>query len=387
MSSNEMTANVQERDGGVREFAHAMLREIYEQPDALRETLAAFTDGGALREASYAAALHSLAGQHGMLIAASGSSRHAGLVGRFLFEELAGLPVDVEYASEYICRTAHTPSARCVLVLSQSGETADTLEALREAKMRDAATIAITNHASSTMAQLADCSLTTRAGVEEAVPATKSFTTQLLMLHLLALFTARARGRMTSPAVNARIDLLSAVPGQVEAWLPRWQAEVERITGGMQHADTYLYLGRAIHLPIAWEGALKLKESAYVHAEGYPTGELKHGPAALLNANVPLIALATRDLHLPDSLFRYTKTVNLLRDMRRQGAQIVGVATEGDEVVPSICQHTIFVPSSHEHIAPILEVVPLQLLAYFTAVRRGIDMDSPRNLVKAVTHE
>jgi glutamine---fructose-6-phosphate transaminase (isomerizing) len=370
-----------------RTYPHSMLREIYEQPAALAETLAAFTGNAGLNEEAFAPALHSLAGQHSLLIAASGSSRHAGIVGRFLFEELAGLPVDVEHASEYICRTTHTPSARCVLVLSQSGETADTLEALREAKMRDAATIAITNHAGSTMEKIADCALTTRAGKETAVPATKSFTTQLLMLHLLALFTARARGRMTTAAINARLDLLRQIPQAVEAALPAWEEQLDACATSLQNAETYLFLGRAIHFPIAQEGALKLKESAYLHAEGYPTGELKHGPAALLSEQVPLIALATQDPHSPDSIFRYQKTVHLLREMRAQGATIVAIATEGDEVVPAICQHTIFVPSAHEHIAPLYEVIPLQLLAYASAVRRGIDVDRPRNLVKAVVSE
>jgi glucosamine--fructose-6-phosphate aminotransferase (isomerizing) len=364
-----------------------MLREICEQPAALAETLAAFTENGGLREAAFAPALHSLAGQHSLLIAASGSSRHAGLVGRFLFEELAGLPVDVEHASEYICRTTHTPSARCVLVLSQSGETADTLEALREAKMRDAATIAITNHAGSSMDTLANCALTTRAGIERAVPATKSFTTQLLMLHLLALFTARARGRMTTAAINARLALLAEIPQAVEAALPAWEDTVDACATSLQNAETCLFLGRAIHYPIAQEGALKLKESAYLHAEGYPTGELKHGPAALLSEQVPLIALATHDPSSPDSIFRYQKTVNLLHDMRAQGATIVAVASEGDEVIPQICQHTIYIPPAHEHIAPLFEVIPLQLLAYTSAVRRGIDVDRPRNLVKAVVAE
>jgi glucosamine--fructose-6-phosphate aminotransferase (isomerizing) len=362
-----------------KDFPHAMLREIYDQPHALGETLEAFTDETGLRDDSFVAARHALAGQHSMLIAASGSSRHAGIVGRFLFEELAGLPVDVEYASEYIYRTTHTPS--------QSGETADTLEALREAGVRDAATIAITNHASSTMAKLAHCSLTTRAGIEKAVPATKSFTTQLLVLHLLALFTARTRGRLTTAAVNARLEQMQSIPKLVSAWLPRWEGELERVTATMESAESYLFLGRSIHFAIAREGALKLKESAYVHAEGYPSGELKHGPAALLNKNVPLIALATKDTQSPDSVFRYEKTVNLLRDMRKQGAEILAVATEGDEVVPSICQNTIFIPRCSEHIAPLFEVIPLQLLAYFTAIRRGIDVDSPRNLVKAVTIE
>jgi glucosamine--fructose-6-phosphate aminotransferase (isomerizing) len=309
------------------------------------------------------------------------------MVGKFLFEELANLPVDVEYASEYIYRTTHTPSARCVLVISQSGETADTLEALREARLRDAATISVTNHASSTMAQLADCSLTTRAGIEKAVPATKSFTTQLLVLHLLALFAARARGRLTNAAVNARLHDLLALPATVTAWLPAWEREIERVTASMSHAETCLYLGRSIHFPIAREGALKLKESAYMQAEAYPSGELKHGPAALLSDSVPLVALATRDPHSPDSLHRYEKTVNLLRDMKAQGAEILALATEGDTTVPKLARNTIFIPPCTEHIAPIFEVMPLQMLAYFTAINRGIDVDRPRNLVKAVTRE
>jgi glucosamine--fructose-6-phosphate aminotransferase (isomerizing) len=370
-----------------RTFPHAMLREIYEQPNAFLETLAAFTDESGLRDDAFLAARHSLAGQHSMLIAASGSSRHAGIVGKFLFEELAGLPVDVEYASEYIYRTTHTPSARCVLVISQSGETADTLEALREARLRDAATIAITNHSNSTMAQLADCSLTTRAGIEKAVPATKSFTTQLLVLHLLALFAARARGRLTNAAVNARLHDLKRLPELVATWLPIWEEEVQFIASAMTDAETCLFLGRSIHFPIAREGALKLKESAYMQAEAYPTGELKHGPAALLSKNVPLIALATHDPHSPDSLHRYEKTLNLLRDMKAQGAEIVAIATEGDTVISGIVRHTIFVPACLEHIAPIFEVIPLQMFAYFTAINRGIDVDSPRNLVKAVTRE
>jgi glucosamine--fructose-6-phosphate aminotransferase (isomerizing) len=370
-----------------RTFPHAMLREIYEQPQALAETLAAFTDSAGLRDDAFLAARHSLAGQHSMLIAASGSSRHAGMVGKFLFEELANLPVDVEYASEYIYRTTHTPSARCVLVISQSGETADTLEALREARLRDAATISVTNHASSTMAQLADCSLTTRAGIEKAVPATKSFTTQLLVLHLLALSAARARGRLTNAAVNARLHDLLDLPATVTAWLPTWEREIERVTASMSHAETCLYLGRSIHFPIAREGALKLKESAYMQAEAYPSGELKHGPAALLSDSVPLVALATRDPHSPDSLHRYEKTVNLLRDMKAQGAEILALATEGDTTVPGLARNTIFIPPCPEHIAPIFEVMPLQMLAYSTAINRGIDVDRPRNLVKAVTRE
>jgi len=370
-----------------RLFPHAMLREIYEQPEAIARTLNFFAEENVLRAERFSAALNALAGKDAMVIAASGSSRHAGLVGEILIEDFAGLPVDVEYASEYIYRSTQTVRSPCFLVLSQSGETADTLQALREARVRGTLAIAITNHQKSPMAQLADCSLPTQAGIEKAVPATKSFTTQLLVLNLLALFAARVRGRMTAATIESHLKHLDTIPSLLQHALPAWESQISALTKTLDQVETYLFLGRGIHYPVAREGALKLKESAYAQAEGYPTGELKHGPNALVSRSAVLVALATRDSNSTDSLLRYQKTVQLLRDMQQQGARIIAIATEGDDVVPSLAQHTIFIPECPEHVAPMLEVVPLQLLAYFTAIDRGINVDAPRNLVKAVVSE
>jgi glutamine---fructose-6-phosphate transaminase (isomerizing) len=370
-----------------RTFPHAMLREIYEQPQAITDTLAAYADGRSLREEVFLAAQQALVGRESILISASGSSRHAGLVGEILFEDLAGIAVDVEYASEYIYRSTQTLHNPCFLVLSQSGETADTTEALREATARGSSTIAITNKPESSMARIASCSLPTMAGIEKAVPATKSFTSQLLVLSLLALFTARVRGRMTRAVVESHLAHLYNVPNALSAMLPHWEKQVAHLASVLQHAESFLFLGRGVHYPIAREGALKLKESAYIQAEGYPTGELKHGPNALVNPQTALIVLATRDPHAPDSVLRYEKTVNLLRDLQKQRPEIISIVTEGDNEIAQYSAHTIPVPHAPEYIAPLYETVPLQLLAYFMAIGRGIDVDNPRNLVKAVVQE
>lgn len=374
-------------DTTARNFPHAMLREIFEQPKAITETLAAYADQATLREDVFLAARQSLVGRDSILIAASGSSRHAGLAGEILFEDLAGIAVDVEYASEYIYRSTQTLKNPCFVVISQSGETADTSEALREAIARGSSTIAITNKSESSMAKLAACSLPTYAGVERAVPATKSFTTQLVVISLLALYAARVRGRMTRAVVESHLDRLFHVPEAMEASLPRWEKQVSDLTATLKDAETFLFLGRGVHYPMAREGALKLKESAYIQAEGYPTGELKHGPNALVSRSNPLVVLATCDPSAPDSVLRYEKTVNLVRDMHKQGAQILSIVTEGDTRVAELSDHAIEIPRAAEYISPLYEVVPLQLLAYFMATTRGIDVDNPRNLVKAVVQE
>ncbi|HTD97375.1 MAG TPA: SIS domain-containing protein [Edaphobacter sp.] len=368
-------------------FPHAMLREIYEQPDAIAETLAAYTDGNSLRESTFLTARKALVGKESLLISASGSSRHAGLVGEILFEDLAGIAVDVEYASEYIYRSTQTLKNPCFMVISQSGETADTTEALREATARGTSTIAITNNHDSTMAKMADCSLPTMAGAERAIPATKSFTTQMVVLSLLSLFAARIRGRMTRAVVESHLHDLHAVPEAMATALPQWESQIATLSRSLQSAESFLFLGRGVHYPIAREGALKLKESAYIQAEGYPTGELKHGPNALVNPHTPLIVLATRDPHAPDSLLRYEKTVNLLRDMKKQGAEVISIVNEADTQIAALSRHTIQIPHCAEYVSPLFEVVPLQLLAYFMAIGRRIDVDNPRNLVKAVTQE
>jgi glucosamine--fructose-6-phosphate aminotransferase (isomerizing) len=304
-----------------------------------------------------------------------------------MLEDYAGLAVDVEYSSEYMYRSTHTLHDPGVVVISQSGETADTLAALREAKSRGLRTVAIVNDPESTMAREADASLPTMAGREVAVPATKSFTTQLTVLYLLSLFLARIGGRITAQTVSAHCEQLEQLPHLLEAKLQRWEKQVAEIAEKLKEARTFLYLGRAIHYAIAREGALKLKESAYVQAEGMPAGELKHGPNALVSPEAPLVMLATRDRNDPDSSLRYEKTVHLMRDMHAQGAEIVAVHVEGDEEAAELARYAVAVPAVDEFLLPMLEVVPLQMLAYFIAVQKGVNVDAPRNLVKAVIRE
>lgn len=372
---------------GSRIYQHAMLREIYEQPRAIQDTLDRYLDGDGLSEAAFAPARQWIRAHDEIVIAASGSSRHAGLAAEIMLEDLCGVPVDVEYASEYSCRSVHTLRNPAVIVVSQSGETADTLAALREAKKRGHATLAITNVAASTMAREADVSLPTSAGVEKAIPATKSFTTQLVVLYLLSLFAAQERGTLGREAIQQRIRKLRAVPESLEGGLAVWEEQAAAAARKYSGAATFLYLGRGVHYAIAREGALKLKESSYLHAEGYPTGELKHGPNALVSDQVPLIVLATVDESDADSALRYQKTLHLLADMKEQGAVVLAIANRDDAHVAALSSHCIFVPPAIEHLLPMCEVVPLQMFAYFAAVQNGVDVDRPRNLVKAVVAE
>jgi glucosamine--fructose-6-phosphate aminotransferase (isomerizing) len=370
-----------------RSYAHAMLQEIYEQPEALTATIARYAQAGSLNAESFPKIADILRGRQRLVIAASGSSRHAGLAGEIMLEDCAGLAVDVEYASEYSYRSTHTLHDPGLLVISQSGETADTLAALREARTRGLATMAITNNPESTVAREADASLPTIAGRELAIPATKSFTTQLCVLYLLALYVARLGGRMTAQTVAAHLEHLEHLPALLAASLEEWEALVHEIAEKTRSARGFLYLGRAIHYAIAREGALKLKESAYIQAEGYPAGELKHGPNALVSPDAPLVVLATRDDDDPDSVLRYQKTLQLMRDMQAQGATIISISTEGDEEAHKLSNYSVAVPAVSEFLLPLLEVVPLQLFAYFTAVLHGVNVDKPRNLVKAVVTE
>jgi glucosamine--fructose-6-phosphate aminotransferase (isomerizing) len=371
----------------VRSFPHDMLREIYEQPQALAATIERYVPGGALAAEIFQPAIEALGRRERLVIAASGSSRHAGLAGEIMLEDLAGIPVDVEYASEYTYRSTHTLHNPGVLVISQSGETADTLAALREAQARGLATVAITNNADSSMATEASASLPTLAGIERAIPATKSFTTQLAVLYSLSLHLARFRGRMTQQAVEVLGRQLQEIPQLIQFALPGWQKQIEELAPQLVNSSTLLYLGRGAHYAIAREGALKLKESAYLNAEGYPAGELKHGPNALVSKDAPLIMIATVDAGDPDSVLRYSKVLQLMKDIRDSGARIVALATEGDREVPDYSDSCLFIPASNDLLSTILEVVPLQLLAYTLAVSRGIDVDRPRNLVKAVVEE
>jgi glutamine---fructose-6-phosphate transaminase (isomerizing) len=370
-----------------RIFAHAMLREIYEQPEAIEATLKKYVVQGNLNPDAFEGLAAVLRGHERIVIAASGSSRHAGLAAEIMLEDLAGLVVDVEYASEYCYRSTYTLQNPGVVVISQSGETADTLAALREAKARQLATVAITNQPASSMAKEADASLPTYAGKETAIPATKSFTTQLAVLYLTTLCAARLRGRMAPAVVAEHCEQLRALTADLQHALPAWEQHAQDFAEVIQNSNGVLYLGRGIHYAIAREGALKLKESAYLQAEGYPAGELKHGPNALVSSRAPLVLIATRNTADPGSMLRYEKSLQLLRDMRAQGADVFAIISDDDSEIPKLTPHCIQVPAASEYLLPILEVVPLQLIAYFSAIKRGIDVDRPRNLVKAVVQE
>lgn len=368
-------------------FAHAMLREIYEQPAALERTLDHYLVDNGLKTEAFDGAAKCFREHKDLIIAASGSSRHAGLAAEIMLEDAAGLAVDVEYASEYITRSTNTKRDPAVLVISQSGETADTLAALREAIRRGHPTLAVTNVAGSTMMREASVALPTEAGVEKAIPATKSFTAQLAVLRLLSLFAAQSRDVLVEGELAAALAALRGVPTAIAAQLDGWSEATKELAERYYDAKTLLFLGRGIHYAIAREGALKLKESSYIHAEGYPTGELKHGPNALVSDEVPLVVIATRDPNDAESQSRYEKTVALLDDMRKQGARTIVIANRGDEAVKHVASDVIEVDAANEYVLPILEVVPLQLFAYFMAIRNGVDVDRPRNLVKSVVRE
>ena len=370
---------------------HVTLSEIYEQPRAIADTLAAYVDAqgelAILNTEAWAGVSEVLRGSERLIVAASGTSRHAGLAGEIMIEETSGVAVDVEYASEYPYRRYDTLKAPAVLVLSQSGETADTLLALREATSRGARTISITNVEGSTMAREADATLLTRAGKELAIAATKSFTTQLVLLHLLSLLLGRERGRLSAPEVAEDLRQLATIPSIIAASLPAWEQRMSEVVASFADAEAFLFLGRALHYPIAREGALKLKEVSYIHAEAYPTGELKHGPNALLGEGAPIVVLATRDETDPSSMLRYRKSIQLLEDIAKQRINALVIASEGDTEIEAVASNVVFVPRVPEALLPLLEVIPLQLFAYFMSLQRGLDVDRPRNLVKAVTVE
>lgn len=368
-------------------FAHFMLREIYEQPQAVRETIRENVDGDIIFPTALQPIENALFAFKKIIIAASGSSRHAGLAGEIMMEDLAGVAVDVEYASEYCYRSTHAGTDPIVVVITQSGETADTIAAQREALNRGAKTVAISNVAGTTITREASAVLQTYAGLEKAIPATKSFTSQLTLLYLFALFLARKRGRMTSEVTRTHLNSLVDVPIAIDEHLQGWDEQAAECARLFQHSKAFLFLGRGVHYAIAREGALKLKEISYVQAEGLPAGELRHGPNALVDENLPVIVLATRDPADPDSLLRYQKTFSILDYVKSRGGKAIAIASEGDAQIAAAADRVIFVPPACELLLPIHEVVPLQLFAYHFGVLNGCDVDHPRNLVKSVATE
>ena len=382
-----MTMTIDKDNRPHEKFAHAMQREIYEQPEAIARTIEKHLKDDIIFPGELHPIESALLTFEKLIIAASGSSRHAGLAGEIMIEDLSGVAVDVEYASEYCYRSTHAAVDPIVMVITQSGETADTIAAQREALTRGVKTIAISNVPDTTIVREAGAALISGAGPERSIPATKSFTTQLTILYLMALFLARKRGRMTSEVTRSYLHRLLKLPDAIEKNLSTWDSLAEEFGRIHFKAEKFLYLGRGVHYAIAREGALKLKEISYAHAEGYPVGELKHGPNALVDEKLPVVVLATCDRSDPDSVLRYRRTLDVMKEVRSRRGQLVAVATEGDHEVGAIAEHVFYVPTAPELLLPILEVIPLQLFAYYVAVDKGYDVDHPRNLVKAVVTE
>ena len=369
-------------------FKHFMLKEIYEQPRAVRDTTLGrisqdtgqiFLEEMQVSEAEFRAATK-------INIIACGTSWHAGLAGKFMIETLARVPAEVDYASEWRYRSPIVDPDTITLVISQSGETADTIAAQREAKSRGSKTIAICNVVGSMITREAAGTIYTHAGPEIGVASTKAFTGQLTALYIFAMYLAQVRGTMGTEQARTAMQELTRIPAKLETILTHDEA-CDDLAKRYQKVHDFLFLGRGIHYPIALEGALKLKEISYIHAEGYPAGEMKHGPNALIDENLPVVIIATRDVNNPGSVLRYEKTVSNLQEVKARSGVVIALATEGDEEIKEDADHVLYLPPAPEELSPILEIVPLQLLAYHISVRRGCDVDQPRNLAKSVTVE
>ena len=371
-----------------RKFPHHLIREIFEQPDALRRTIEPRVSlaEGRVRLDEVRISREELRALRRINIVASGTSRHAGMTGQFMMQELAGLPVDVDYASEFEYRNPMIGQGELSIFITQSGETADTTAAQREARRKGSRTIAISNVEGSTIAREADGFIYTHAGPEISIASTKAFTAQMACLFLFALYLGEIKEKVSPELARRYIGELLALPQKTDAILAA-SDQVEKLAELYYRVDDFMFLGRAIHYPIAMDGALKLKEVSYIHAEGYPTGEAKHGPNALIDFRLPLVMIATCDRNDAGSVIRYEKNVSNMEGFKKQGATLIALATEGDATIPAIADHTFFIPAAPELLSPILEIVPLQLFAYYVALKRGLDVDRPRNLVKAVTLE
>src|SRR5438270_6479102 len=370
-------------------FPHFMLKEIFDQPKALEDTIApriSLPDGEVRLGDEVRIGAEELRALRRINIVASGTSRHAGMAGAYMFQDLAHLPVDVDYASEFEYRNPMVGRSELTIVITQSGETADTTAAQREAKKKGSRTIAISNVVGSTIAREADGVLYTHAGPEISIASTKAFTAQMAVLFLFAAYLAQVRGALSESERRKWIAELQALPKKTETVLEQ-AAECQRLADRFHKFESFLFCGRAIHYPVAMDGALKLKEVSYIHAEGYPTGETKHGPIAMIDESLPVVIIATCDRNDAGSVLRYEKNVANIRGFKQQGARVIALATEGDNELAGLVDHTIVVPHTPELLSPILEIVPLQLFAYYMAVRRGLDVDRPRNLVKSVTLE
>jgi glucosamine--fructose-6-phosphate aminotransferase (isomerizing) len=369
-------------------FKHFMQKEIFEQPRAVRDTLLGriSQETGKVFLEEMDISEQEFKNFRDVKIVACGTSWHAGLAGKFMIERLAHMPVEVDYGSEYRYRDPIVDKHSLVIAISQSGETADTLAAEREARQKGAKVLAICNVVGAMLTREANGTIYTHAGPEIGVASTKAFTGQLSALLLTALHLGQVRGKLTSVASQNLMQEVTRIPHKIESILQH-DAEIDDLARKFFRHTDFLYLGRGIHYPIALEGALKLKEISYIHAEGYPAGEMKHGPNALIDENLPVVLIATRDESDPASMVRYEKTISNLQEVKARDGIVIAIVTEGDHLAKETADHVIEIPSAPDLIAPILEIVPLQLLAYHIAVRRGCDVDQPRNLAKSVTVE
>jgi glucosamine--fructose-6-phosphate aminotransferase (isomerizing) len=369
-------------------FKHFMLKEIYEQPRAVRDTVQGRVslDTGQIYLDPMNITEEDFRTVTSIKVAACGTSWHAGIAGKYMIEQLARVPVEVDYASEFRYRSPVLDSSTLLIVISQSGETADTIAALREAKAQGCKVLAICNVQGSMITREADGTILTHAGPEIGVASTKAFTSQMIALYLFALFLGQLRGRLSEAEAKSHAQHLAELPLKIEHLLNDADS-IEELSKEFFRATDFLYLGRGISFPVALEGALKLKEISYIHAEGYPAGEMKHGPNALIDEKLPVVVINTREEGNAASELRYEKTHSNIVEVKARDGIMISVLTEGDGMSAKVSDHVIEIPESSDLLAPILAIVPLQLLSYHIAVRRGCDVDQPRNLAKSVTVE
>ena len=362
-------------------YEHFMLKEIHEQPKAIIDTYRGrmLPDEGIIRMAGVDDNLERFLNANRIIIVACGTSWHAGLVAEYLFEDIARIPVEVEYASEFRYRNPIITEKDVVIAISQSGETADTLAAIKLAKEKGAFVFGVCNVVGSSIARETHAGAYTHAGPEIGVASTKAFTTQVTVLSLIALKLGKAKGTISKSAFHSYLQTLQLIPSKIEELL-EIDDQVKYIASVYKDAPNCLYLGRGFNFPVALEGALKLKEISYIHAEGYPAAEMKHGPIALIDENMPIVVIATKNGH-------YDKVVSNIQEIKARAGKIIAIVTEGDTVIKEIADHTIEIPDTEEAFTPLLTTIPLQLLSYHIAVMLGRNVDQPRNLAKSVTVE
>ena len=362
-------------------FEHFMLKEIFEQPRSVKDCMRGrvSADDGYLVLGGLRDYLDSIAKSKRIVIVACGTSWHAGLVAEYIFEELARIPVEVEYASEFRYRNPIIKEGDVVIAISQSGETMDTLAALELAKSKGAIILGVCNVVGSSIPRLTHAGAYTHAGPEIGVASTKAFTAQVTVLTLMAIAVARKKGILHEDTFRRLLFELERIPDKIEKVLKSAE-KIKDIAWQFHEARNFLYLGRGSNFPVALEGALKLKEISYIHAEGYPAAEMKHGPIALIDQDMPVVFIATRDTS-------YEKIVSNIQEVKARKGKVIAVVTEGDKLIPTMADYVLEVPVTHEILTPLLSVVPLQLLSYYIAVLRGCNVDQPRNLAKSVTVE